>query len=157
MTKKDIFIDTNKVKGFSNPLNIEYKKLLIWLKESNDDNNEAYLVVSKKLLGEYKRTMGHAASGNNIAGIIDLLTRQGRINEISNDQIKEFQREYFTKTVERKLLSNEEDRELIPVVLLSDRKYALTSDKKFTKDLEKTFAKFKPTVGKTPSDIPYDK
>ena len=44
MTKKDIFIDTNKVKCFSNPLNLEYKRLLIWLKESNDDNNKAYLV-----------------------------------------------------------------------------------------------------------------
>lgn len=157
MTRKDIFIDNNIAKNFSNPLDPEYKRLIEWLMKSNpnpqkyDDN--AYLVVSQKLEVEYKRTMGHAKSGTNINAIIDMLTRQGRLNQISNKQIKEFKQKYFTNKVKRKLTSNEEDREHIPVVLLSDRKYALTLDEKFTDDL----LNFTATVGKKPSDIPYDK
>jgi hypothetical protein len=37
-----------------------------------------------------------------------------------------------------------------------DRKYALTLDEKFTEDLL-NFPSFAATVGKKPSDIPYDK
>jgi hypothetical protein len=85
-----------------------------------------------------------------------LLTRQGRLNEISNEQIRDFQQEHFTNKVKRKLMSNSEDREHIPVVLLSDRKYALTFDENLTADLQK-IPSFKATVGKKPSDIPYDK
>lgn len=160
MTRKDIFIDNNIAKNFSNPLDPEYKQLIKWLIEFNsnpkkhDDN--AHLVVSQKLIAEYYRTMGHAASGNNIAVIISLLTQQGRLNRISNEQIKEFKQKYFTNKVKRKLMSNSEDREHIPVVLLSDRKYALTFDEKLTADLQK-IPSFSATVGKKPSDIPYDK
>ena len=160
MLKKDIFIDNNIAKNFSNPLDPEYKKLIKWLVEFSLDpkkcHNNAYLVVSKKLLAEYYRTMGHAASGNNIAVIINLLNQQGRLIQISNDQIKEFKQKYFTRKVEKCLVSNKEDREHIPVVLLSDRKYALTLDEKFTTDLIK-FPSFTATVGKKPTDIPYDK
>jgi hypothetical protein len=116
----------------------------------------AHLVVSNKLLNEYMRTMGNATLGNNIIRIIDNLTKQGRLIKISNEQIKEFQREHFTNKVKKRLVSNKEDREHIPVVLLSDRKYALTLDEKFTADLVK-FPSFTVTIGKKPSDIPYDK
>jgi hypothetical protein len=160
MLKKDIFIDNNIAKNFSNPLDPEYKKLIKWLIEFNSDpqnyHNNAHLVVSKKLLAEYYRTMGHAASGNNIAVIINLLNQQGRLIQISNDQIKEFKQKYFTRKVEKCLTSNKEDREHIPVVLLSDRKYALTLDEKFTTDLI-NFPSFNATVGKKPTDIPYGK
>ena len=87
--------------------------------------------------------------------IINLLTQQGRLNRISNDQIKEFKQKYFTNKVKRRLTSNEEDREHIPVVLLSDRKYALTLDEKFTADLL-NFPSFTATIAKKPSGIPYD-
>jgi hypothetical protein len=160
MLKKDIFIDNNIAKNFSNPIDPEYKKLIKWLMEFSSDPqsqyNNAYLVVSKKLLAEYYRTMGHAALGNNITVIISLLIQQGRLVQISNEQIKEFKQKYFTKKVERQLVSNKEDREHIPVVLLSDRKYALTLDEKFTTDLI-NFPGFTVTVGKKPADIPYNK
>jgi len=160
MTKKDIFIDNNIAKNFSNPLDPEYKKLIKWLIEFNAEpenlHKNAHLVVSKKLLAEYGRTMGNAASGNNIAVIVNLLTLKGRLNQISNEQIKDFKQKYFTNKVKRRLTSNDEDREHIPVVLLSDRKYALTLDEKFTADLL-NFPSFTATVGKKPSDIPYDK
>jgi hypothetical protein len=159
MTRKDIFIDNNIAKNFSNPLDPEYKQLIKWLMEfdTNPKNmyKNAHLVVSNKLLNEYLRTMGNATLGNNIIRIIDNLTKQGRLIKISNEQIKDFQRDHFTKKVERKLVSNKEDREHIPVVLWSDRKYALTLDEKFTADLVK-FPSFTVTIGKKPSDIPYD-
>lgn len=160
MLKKDIFINNNIAKNFSNPLDPEYKKLIKWLMEfsSNPQNhhNNAYLVVSKKLLAEYYRTMGHAASGNNIAVIINLLNQQGRLIQISNDQIKEFKQKHFIRKIEKCLVSNKEDREHIPVVLLSERRYALTLDEKFTTDLI-GFPSFIVTVGKKPTDTPYDK
>ncbi|ELS33657.1 MULTISPECIES: hypothetical protein [Pseudanabaena] len=160
MTRKDIFIDNNIAKNFSNPLDPEYKQLIKWLIEfdANPKNmyKNAHLVVSNKLLNEYLRTMGNATLGNNILRIIDTLTKQGRLIKISNEQIKEFQREHFTNKVKKRLVSNKEDREHIPVVLLSDRKYALTLDEKFTDDLI-NFPSFTATVGKKPSDIPYDK
>jgi hypothetical protein len=159
MPKKDIFIDNNIAKNFSNPLDPEYKKLICWLMKfdanpKNCDQN-AYLVVSQKLLAEYIRTIGHAASGTAIPAIINQFTREGRLHKISNDQIKDFKKQYFTKKQEKRFTSNQEDREHIPVVLLSDRKYALTLDEKFTEDLL-NFPSFIVMVGKKPTDIPYD-
>jgi hypothetical protein len=160
MLKKDIFIDNNIAKNFSNPIDPEYKQLIKWLMKFDEDNpdnpDNAHLVVSKKLLAEYYRTMGHAALGNNIAVIISFLIQKDRLVQISNEQIREFKRKYFTKKVEKQLVSNKEDREHIPVVLLSDCKYALTLDEKFTIDLV-NFPSFTATVGKKPTDIPYDK
>ena len=49
-----------------------------------------------------------------------------------------------------------EKRNHIPIVLLSERKYALTKDKNFTYDLE-NFPGFKVLVSSHPENIPYDK
>jgi len=53
------------------------------------------------------------------------------------------------------LVSNKKGREHIPVVLLSDRKYALTLDEKITTDLV-NFPEFVVIVGKKPRDVPYN-
>jgi len=154
--RKDIFIDNNIAKNFCNPLDPEYKNLIKWLKTYNDmaPDQNAYLVVSNKLLAEYQRTaMGSSAT--NIIAIIAQLTKEGRILKISNEQIKTFKQKYFTKKVEKDLKSNREDREHIPVVLLSDRKYALAIDKNFIKDLL-NFPGFTVTVKTKPQDLPYD-
>lgn len=157
MLKRDIFIDNNIAKNFSNPIDPEYKQLIKWLRRFNPESKtDACLIVSNKLLIEYIATSGNSLSDNSIIAIIGELTKQGRLIKISNEQIKEFKQKYFTKKVERQLVSNKEDREHIPVVLLSDRKYALTLDEKFTTDLIK-FPSFTATVGKKPTDIPYDK
>jgi hypothetical protein len=47
-------------------------------------------------------------------------------------------------------------QEHIPVVLLSDRKYVLTLDQKFTDDLL-NFPGFRVIVCDKPQDLPYDK
>ena len=156
MPRKDIFIDNNIAKNFSNPLDPEYKRLIRWLMEFSADNKEncAHLAVSKKLIGEYLRTSKAASSPTSIPIIIDKLTREGRLNMISNSAIKQFKQVYFTNRVLRRLRSNSEDREFIPVVLLSDRKYALTIDDKFIYDLVH-FSGFTVLAKKRPQDIPY--
>ena len=149
---KDIFIDNNIAKNFGNHLDIEYKKLQNWLV----DNPNAYLVVSNKLLAEYYRSVGQSYYKNSIPSIIDKLTREGRLIKISNEQIKEFKRQYFTNKVKKNFTCNKEDQEHIPVVLLSDRKYVLTLDQKFIDDLL-NFPGFRVIVCDKPQDLPYDK
>ncbi|MDR2149100.1 MAG: hypothetical protein LBE91_21885 [Tannerella sp.] len=158
--KKDIFIDNNIASKFSNPQDKEYIKLTQWLlyfDETDIENkdNYAHLVVSKKLLGEYNRSAMNAISDTSIPLIINKLLSQGRLNIISNQDIKNFQASHFTNVVKRRLRSNNEDREHIPLVLLSDRKYALTRDDNFKYDLD-NFRGFSVRVEKKPENLPYD-
>ena len=157
MPQKDIFIDNNVAKNFSNPVDPEYKKLIQWLIANKVDQRgkNAHLVISNKLIAEYKRTSRDAFSLTNIVVIIDKLTREGRLIKISNQEIKSFKQKYFTKRVEKKLMCNQEDRDHIPVVLLSYRKYALSLDDKFLYDL-KNFPGFTVLAEKRPEDLPYD-
>jgi len=152
--KKDLFIDTNIAKNLSNPLDEEYRKLVKWLyyydpNDTANKDNYAHLVVSKKLLIEYTKTATRFYND-----IIAELQKEGRLITISNQEIKDFQQEHFTKTVEKKLQCNQEDKEHIPVVLLSDRKYALTNDNKFKSDLE-NFSGFTVRVEKRPELLEY--
>ena len=157
--KKDIFIDNNIAKNFKNPADPEYIKLRDWLvlyreiKEGEEDTN-AHLVVSNKLLNEYSRSNQNIKDGQNIILIIGRLQKQGRLIKIDNQAIKDFQQEHFTKKIEKKLSCNQEDREHIPVVLLSHRKYALSIDDAFVNDLL-NFPKFQALACKRPEEIPY--
>lgn len=157
---KDLFIDNNIAKNFTNPLDPEYKKLITWLKyyDEKDPTNDAYayLVVSNKLIREYLASAQNAHTNTSIPALIDLLTRQGRKIHITNDQIKNFQGEYFTKKIAKRLRSNNEDRNHIPLVLLSTRKYALAIDNDFVYDLEH-FPGFTVLVAKRPENLPYEK
>lgn len=155
--KKDIFIDTNIAKNFSNPMDVEYKNLIRWLMKYHPQNviGNAYLMVSNKLLGEYSRSISSPTGGTNIWVIIDKLTREGRLIKTRNEDIKEFQRKHFTNKVVKALRSNKEDHDHIPVVLLSDRKYALSRDDDFIYDLVH-FPGFKARAEKRPEKLPYD-
>lgn len=155
--KKDIFIDNNIAKNFSNPMDKEYKKLIRWLMKNDPTNPavNAYLVVSKKLLAEYSRSASSSKSDTSIFIIIDRLTREGRLIMISNEDIKKFQIKYFSETRRKKLRSNQEDHNHIPVVLLSDRKYALSLDEDFIYDLLH-FPGFHARVERKPEKLPYE-
>jgi len=156
--KQDIFIDTNIAKNFSYPIDNEYKRLINWLLKNDLEQSElnAYILVSQKLINEYSRSSANAKSLTTISVILSKMQKQGRRVFITNQQIKDFQKEYFSKKTLKKLKSNEEDREHIPVVFLSDRKYVLTIDENFTYDLEH-FPNFKATVEKRPENLPYNK
>jgi hypothetical protein len=157
--KKDIFIDTNIAKNFANPMDPAYKALVDWLRTSphkGDDQQHLnpHLAVSQKLINEYNRSSSHAGGTTNIAVLVNHLLSQGRLHKISNEEIKAFKAKHFTKTIEKKLQCNHQDREHLPVVLLSHRKYALTNDDNFTKDLNR-FPGFKVLVAGRPEELPY--
>ncbi len=154
--RKDIFIDNNIAKNFANPLDPEYKKLIQWLMAYDEDDQaeNAHLMVSNKLIAEYLRTSGLSSSNTNIAAIINKMTREDRLVKITNQEIKAFKRKHFKKKVLRKLACNKEDRDHIPVVLLSHRKYALSLDDDFIADLT-NFPGFVVLVAKRPKNLPY--
>lgn len=156
--KKDIFIDNNIASKFNNPADIHYKELIKWLLDNHeilsDKDDRAYLVVSSKLLAEYMRSCYAASGATAIPAIINQLTREGRLIKITNKQITDFKQQYFSNKVIRNLQSNKEDWDHIPVVMLSDRKYALVRDRKFTFDLNH-FPKFTVLVCERPEDMPY--
>ncbi|MCK4760673.1 MAG: hypothetical protein KAW12_00640 [Candidatus Aminicenantes bacterium] len=156
--RKDIFIDNNIAKNFSNPMDRQYIRLIAWLMNYNENNSpqNAYLVVSKKLIGEYSRTASAALSSTSIPVLIDKLTREGRLINFKNAEIKEFQQQYFTKTITRKLRSNKADHDHIPIVLMSDRKIALSLDDNLIYDLVH-FPGFTVKAEKRPENLPYDK
>ncbi len=154
--KKDIFIDTNVIGNFSSQLDEGYKKLSLWLSNFNHNNpeNNAYIVVSPKLISEYSRSLQHAKQNQTFVVILSKMQKEDRRVMISNQQIKDFQNVHFTKSIWKKLSSNKEDRDHIPVVLLSERKFALTEDENFTFDL-RNFPKFKASVASRPQDLPF--
>mgnify|MGYP002624266487 CR=1 FL=1 len=156
--RHDIFIDNNIASKFANPADPEYKELIRWLMDNHyvqgTKDDRAYLVVSKKLMAEYSRSCRDSIGNTSIPMIVDQLTRDGRLELITNQRIKDFKSLFFTKSVEKRLRSNIEDRDHIPVVLLSDRKFALTYDKDFTYDLE-NFPGFSVIVKSRPGDIQY--
>jgi hypothetical protein len=109
--RKDIFIDNNIASRFGNPADEEYKKLVCWLAKNGEvKEDNAFLTVSQKLIGEYNRSNIHPKSLNAIPILVTKLQREGRLNFIDNQTIKDFKKEYFTKKVERNLLSNKEDK-----------------------------------------------
>jgi len=154
--RKDIFIENNITKNFVNPLDTEYKRLIAWLMRFNptETHRNAYLVVSNKLIAEYQRTAGTAHSAINITVIINQMTREGRLIKVSNEEIKAFKREHFKAKVVKNLTCNQEDRDHIPVVLLSERKYVLSLDMNFVKDLL-NFPGFTVRAERRPQDLPY--
>ena len=154
--KKDIFIDNNIAsQHFSNPVDEEYKKLIEWLLTSNnDEENDAYLVVSPFLIREYIESNRNANSRTNITLIIDVLTKQERLQQFSRKQIEDFQTKHFSKKVLKNLLSNAKDRNHIPAVLLSDRKMALSEDNNFLSDLNE-FSDFETFTSKRPESLNY--
>jgi predicted nucleic acid-binding protein len=154
--KKDIFIDNNIASQyFSNPTKEEYKDLVEWLLTRNrNEENDAYLVVSPYLLREYHESNRNANSRTNIIKIIEELTKQERLVLFSKKHIEGFQQKYFSNKVLKKLLSNAQDRNHIPVVLMSDRKMALSEDNNFIHDLNQ-IKEFTAIIAKRPEELAY--
>lgn len=125
---KDIVVDNNVAKNFANPLDDEYKKFVSWL------TAKGYLAVCNQLLHQYVATCGTSSSSTNICVIIGRLTREGRLLKKSNKELKAFR---FPKRRENQLRCNQKDRDILKTVLLSLRKYALTTDKKLRHDINK--------------------
>lgn len=98
---KDIFIDNNVTRHFKSPMSPGYDELYQWLilnDELNPENN-AFIVLSHKLLTEYNRSNQNASQAPNILYLVSLLQRQGRFTLIKNNAIKDFKSVHFTKKV----------------------------------------------------------
>ena len=77
--RNDIFLDSNIVKNFSNPLDEEYKKLFQWI------STIGYLAVSQKLLVEYGRT------NQNLSVLINRLLADGRLIKFEPKELNTIQ------------------------------------------------------------------
>lgn len=160
---KDIFIDNNIAKNFATPLDPHYKELIKWINEFDSELVEkdpkklldfAHLVVSQKLLVEYSKSSRDCSKPNAIPVIIARLQIQGRIQKKKKNEIEEFKNQFFSKKIEKNLLSNAEDHCHIVCVLLSNRKLCLTYDENLTKDL-KGFPGYNVNVEKRPENLNY--
>jgi hypothetical protein len=140
---KDIFLDSNIVKNFSNPLDIEYKKLFQWI------STIGYLVVSQKLLVEYGRT------NQNLSVLVNKLLADGRLIKFESKELNKIK---FKKSILKTLKSNTEDQLHMKVILLSDRKIAIIIDKNFRSDVNNypKFKGIKPQAVARPEEINYE-
>jgi len=140
--RKDIFLDSNIVKNFSNPLDEEYKKLFQWI------STIGYLAISQKLLVEYGRT------NQNLSVLVNRLQADGRLIKFQSQDLNTIR---FDKKTLKNLKSNREDQLHLKVILLSDRKIAIIIDKKFRDDVN-GFPKYngiKPQAVARPEEIDY--
>jgi hypothetical protein len=152
---KDIFIDCNIAKSFSRPADEEYKNLIRWLLiHKHDVDNDAYLLFSKKLEQEYTGSSQHAKSFTSIPYIIEILRRQERLKEFFNNEIEDFLTTYATKKVRRKLREIKKDWHHLPLIMLSDRKMAITIDDDFIYNLTH-FPGFTVIAAKRPEELAY--
>ena len=143
---KDILVDNNVAKNFCNPLDNEYKKFITWLFHCGE------LVVTNQLVNEYISATGSSPSATNIVAIIHKLTIDGRLNKVNSDDLKAFR---IKPTIFRQLKSNHSDHDLIKAVMISNRKLALSLDKKLRNDIN-NYPGFQAQAEKRPQDIPYD-
>lgn len=134
---RDIVIDTNIIRLYENPDDPRIRALFIWIRDHGT------LALSQKLLTEY---MG--IGNRDLAGLIDLLTRAGRINSISTQSLKQFNRDrHFAYT------ANSKDRWHARLVFLSMRKLLVGLDNKLIDDVNR-FRKIdgiKPKATKRPA------
>lgn len=151
---KDIFIDNNIAKDFATPIDPHLKELIKWLITYNDNDDDAFLVLSQKLLNEYIASSQNCSKSTAINIIIDKLTKEGRINNFSNKEIDTFIASHYKAKILKKLRCNQKDRLHIPLILLSVRKLAITKDLNFHHDLI-NFPKYTVIVADCPSKLNY--
>lgn len=140
---KDIFIDTNVAKNFINPLDPEYKKLVLWLR------NEGTWIVNQKLLVEYGRT------NQTILVLINELQKQGRIIKYEKSELDAIK---FKKTYQKNLKSNSEDWVHLKTVWLSVRKIGIIIDSGLRDDVNNSPLQsgIQPKAVSRPQNIDYE-
>lgn len=140
---KDIFIDTNIAKNFTNPFDPEYKKLVLWLRDKGT------WVVNQKLLVEYGRT------NQTIFVLINELQKQGRIVKYEKPDLDAIP---FKKSYQKKLKSNSEDWTHLKTIWLSVRKIGIIIDRRLRDDVNSSPLQsgIQPTAVSRPQEIDYE-
>jgi hypothetical protein len=141
---KDIFIDTNIANKFAKPPSDNYKALIKWLFENDKDNpaNNAILMLSDKLIIEYKSGNNGCTSVSAITSILNAVIQQGRFVKITTKEINDFNRKHITNGVKKDLKSNKKDWLHFCLIFLSVRKFGIIGDNKFANDVV-NFPKYK--------------
>lgn len=142
---KDILVDNTVAKNFCNPLDKEYKQFIKWIDE------EGFLVVTQSLLTEYIATSGTSGASTSMPALVDRLTRDGRLCHFPKAALSGFR---FPKRVSRALCSNKKDHANIKAVMLSVRKFALSHDANFRRDVN-GYPGHNARAERRPQDIPY--
>lgn len=143
--KPDLFIDSNVSGHFAKLVRADYQALAQWLYD------EGCLVVCQSLIGEYVTAIRGSSAPRTLVAITDRLQRDGRLRQVSKEELHAF---LIRKPVRRRLRSNRADHDFIKVVLLSDRKLALSEDRKLAHDIN-DFPGFDAHCGSSPSEIAY--
>ena len=142
---KDILVDNCIAKNFCNPASQEYKDFIKWLRD------EGTLVVTNRLIADYNRATAQSGSPSNICYLVALLQSKGRLLAYSKTQLATLE---FPKRVTKRLRSNKDDWDQVKAVVLSPRKYAITLDANFAKDVN-SFPGVTARAELRPSKIPY--
>ncbi len=154
---KDIFIDNNIAKNFTNPVDTNYQKLISWLLHFEESKIEccAHLVLTNKILQEYKNSNRNNFNSQNIILIIGKLTEQRRLNFIENKILKKYK---FPTNIEKKICCLGKDKIHLKAILLSHRKIALIIDSKFRNAVNShpKVNKIKPKAESRPEDLDYE-
>lgn len=118
-SNKDIVIDANVMRLYSEPKDLSIKELFTWL------FYEGKLALSQGILNEYNR------HGNQLLfGLIQHLIKSNRINSITNTQLKD-----FNLDKNYRYTCNKEDRHHAKLVFLSHRKKMISFDGKLVNDI----------------------
>lgn len=158
---KDIFIDASIAIKFAKPPNEDYLKLIRWLQfeDKTEPQNNAFLLVSKLIVNEYFGSCKNYNEGTSITAIYDKMQKSKRVNRKERSEIESFIKKHFTPKIWKSLRCKRRDTndpKHIALILLSDRKMALTDDTDLLYDLL-NFPKFKKIikVERNPANLDY--
>lgn len=132
---KDIVIDATAIRLFGVAKDIEFIKFFSWLQ------NDGVLTVSSYLIKDYNGFRSHY-----IAALLSHLINSGRFNKIPTKTIKSFKDHHYRYRCN--------DRFHVRLVMLSDRRLALSNDDNFIYDVN-NFPGMRSTAARRPSQLPY--
>ena len=142
----DLFVDADRSKYFSRPVDPVYRKLIDWLR------SDGHLVVCASLIREYHRAVRGSTSPTTLVALMNHLQIHGRLKGFGKRELERFR---IKNHVERKLRSQMKDRDHLKIVLLSDRKLGISGDGEFRHDVN-NYPGYSPIVRRHPSEVPYD-
>lgn len=142
--KPDLFIDSDISGHIAKPPDDHYKDLIRWL------NQEGFLVICRSLLNAYVDAV-RGSPLMTLPVIVDRLTRAGRLIRYRKQDLKEFQ---IKERIVKRLLSNPSDHDYIKIVMMSDRKLALSGDNKLRRDID-NFPRYRARAFAHPREFDY--
>lgn len=141
----DLFVDADRSKYFSRPVDPRYRKLIEWLR------SDGQLVVCASLIREYEGAVRGSTSPTTLVALVNHLQRDGRLKRFDRRALNAFR---IRKHVEKRLRSGMKDRDHLKIVLLSDRKLGVSGDGNFRRDVN-NFPGYSAVVRRHPSEVPY--